>query len=93
VARTYHSISSCVIVCCKSDTIATIIETFPRNVTFIRDLICPRLVTWNVLLQCLANVQLEPRTDGFRNLYENCKFSFDYLYKVLLQLEVSFDNN
>jgi hypothetical protein len=49
----------------KSDTIASIMAASPPNVSFRRDLIGPRLVAWNVLLQRLDLVQLMPETDEF----------------------------
>ena len=42
----------------KGDTIAKVLESFPPNVTFRRDLIGPRLQSWNILLQRLTTVQL-----------------------------------
>jgi hypothetical protein len=50
----------------KSDTIATAMETSPPNVMFRRDLSSIRLVSWNALLQCLANVHLQTGPDEFR---------------------------
>jgi hypothetical protein len=49
----------------KSDTIAKVLETSPPNVSFKRDLSSQRLVSWNSLLQCLANVQLQSGHDEF----------------------------
>ena len=34
----------------KSDTLSQVLETFPPNVTFRRDLVGPRLASWNELL-------------------------------------------
>jgi hypothetical protein len=46
-------------------------EDFPPNVMFRRDLLGQRLVLWNVLLQRLANLQLQAGHDGFCwNLHE-----------------------
>ena len=50
----------------KSDTLAKVLETSPPNVTFRRDLIGPRLTSWNELLQRLALVNLTDGTDEFR---------------------------
>jgi hypothetical protein len=47
----------------KSDTIALVMATSP--VTFRYDLIGPRLVTWNALLQCLDSIQLSAGPDEF----------------------------
>jgi hypothetical protein len=69
-------------------------ETSPPNVMFRRDLVGPRLASWNALLQRLALVQLTQGADGFHwNLHENVKFSVDSMYKVLIQPDVSVDNN
>jgi hypothetical protein len=60
----------------KSDTIAKVIETSPPNMMFRRDLLGQILVSWNALLQRLANVYLQNRPDEFHwNLHENGKFS------------------
>jgi hypothetical protein len=40
----------------KGDTIAKVMENSPPSVAFRRDLSGQRLVAWNALLQCLANV-------------------------------------
>jgi hypothetical protein len=47
----------------KSDTIAKVMESSPPNVTSRRDLLSPRLISWNALLQRLATVQLTPLKD------------------------------
>jgi hypothetical protein len=74
------------IVCHKSDTIATVMETSPPNVAFRRDLLGPRLVSWNALLQRLANVQLQDESNEFRwSLHKNEKFSGNSMYNALLQ--------
>jgi hypothetical protein len=49
----------------KSDTIALVMATSPPDVTFRRDLIDPRLVTWNALLQHLEFIQLLTEPDEF----------------------------
>jgi hypothetical protein len=41
----------------KGDTIAKVMETSPPNVTFRRDLFGQSLVSWNALLQSMANIQ------------------------------------
>jgi hypothetical protein len=69
----------------KGDTIAAVLESFPPNVTFRRDLIGPRLASWNILLQHLATVQLSQGVDEFHwNLHESGKFSVDSMYKALV---------
>jgi hypothetical protein len=40
----------------KNDTIATVMESSPSNVTFKRNLLGPKLVSYNVLFQRLATV-------------------------------------
>ena len=78
----------------KGDTIATVLESSPPNVTFRRDLIGSGLASWNVLLQRLAMVQLLQGTDEFRwNLHESGKFFVDSLYRALVQPDVSVDDN
>jgi hypothetical protein len=49
--RTLYSI-----VCYKSETIAKVMATSPLDVTFRRDLLGPRLTTWNALLQRLESI-------------------------------------
>jgi hypothetical protein len=57
-----------------SDPIALVMATSPPDVTFRRDLIGPRLVAWNVLIQCLDSIQLSAGPDEFHwNLYPNGK--------------------
>ena len=78
----------------KSDTISTVMETSPPNVTFMRDLMGPRLAAWNALIGRLAMVQLSQGTDEFRwNLQENGKFSVDSMYRALVHSDVPVDNN
>ena len=73
----------------KGDTIATVMESFSPNVTFRRDLIGPRLQSWNILLQRLFTVQLSHRSDVFRwNLHGNGQFSVESMYRALLQSDV-----
>jgi hypothetical protein len=73
----------------KGDTIAKVMETSPPNVTFRRDLSGQRLVSWNALLQRLANIQLQPGHDEFCwNLHENGKFSIASMYNALILPDV-----
>jgi hypothetical protein len=59
----------------KIDTIVVVMATSPPDVTFRRDLIGPRLQSWNALLQCLDSIQRSAGTDDFRwNLHPNGKF-------------------
>jgi hypothetical protein len=76
----------------KGDTIAKVLETSPPNVSFRRDLLGQRLVSWNALLLRLANIHLQPRHDEFRwNLHENGKFSVASMYNDLIQPDIPFD--
>ena len=78
----------------KGDTIAKVLESFPPNVTFRRDLIGPRLQSWNILLQRLTTVQLSHGSDVFCwNLHGNGQFSVDSMYRALIQSNVPVDNN
>jgi hypothetical protein len=76
----------------KGDTIAKVIETSPPTVAFRRDFSEQRLIAWNALLLCLANIQLQTGHDKFRwNLYENGKFSVAYIYNALILPDVLVD--
>ena len=78
----------------KGDTIAIVMESFPPNVTFRRDLIGPRLQSWYILLQRLSTVQLSHGSDVFQwNLHENGNFSVESMYRALIQSDVPVDNN
>jgi hypothetical protein len=67
-------------------------KSSPPTVTFRRDLSGQRLVAWNVLLQRLANIQLQDGHDEFRwNLYENGKFSVASIYNTLILHDVPID--
>jgi hypothetical protein len=60
-------------------------ETSPPSMSFRRDLIGPRLASWNELLQRLASIQLIQGADEFRwNLTKNGKFSVSSMYKALI---------
>jgi hypothetical protein len=70
----------------KEESIAIVMESFPPNVTFRRDLIGTRLDTWISLLHRLSEVQLSVGTDEFHwNLSENGFFSVSSLYNALVQ--------
>ena len=78
----------------KGDTLAMVMQESPPNVAFRRDLIGPRLASWNALLERLAVVQLSQGHDEFRwNLNKNGKFSVDSMYRALVQPEIPVDNN
>jgi hypothetical protein len=69
----------------KGDTIARVLDSNPPNVTFRRNLYGPRLVSWEALLQRVANVQLTEGKDEFHwNLHENGKFSVTSMYNALI---------
>jgi hypothetical protein len=69
----------------KSDTLQKVLETSPPSLTFRRDLIGPRLTSWNELLQRLASVQLVQGDDELRwNLTKNGKFTVSSTYKALI---------
>jgi hypothetical protein len=69
----------------KGHTIAHVLETSPPNVTFGGNLYGPRLVSWEALLQRLANVHLTDGRDEFQwNLHENGKFSVASMYNDLI---------
>jgi hypothetical protein len=77
----------------KGDTIAQVMETSPPNVAFRRDLSGQRLVFWHVLLQRLANIQLQPGYDKFHwNLHENGKFSVASMHNALILPNVPIDS-
>ena len=62
----------------KGDTLASVMQTSPPNVTFRRDLLGPRLQSWNALLDRLAMVELSQGAGEFCwNLSGNGKFSVD----------------
>jgi hypothetical protein len=76
----------------EGDTIAKVMGNSPPSVTFRRDLSGQRLVAWNALLQCLANIQLQDGHDEFRwNLHENRKISVASMYNALILLDVPID--
>jgi hypothetical protein len=61
-------------------------ETSPPNMTFRRDLVGPRLVAWNELIQRLASVQLLQGSDEFRwSLTKNGVFTVGSMYKALIE--------
>jgi hypothetical protein len=66
----------------------------PPDVTFRSDLIGPRLVVWNVLLQCLDSIQLSAGPDEFRwNLHPNGNFSIGSLYNATIQSDIPVNSN
>ena len=78
----------------KGDTLAQVLVDNNPLVTFRRDLIGPRLTSWNELLQRLAFVNLSPGSDEFRWNLRSCgKFSVDSMYMALIQPAVPVDNS
>ena len=62
--------------------------------TFKRDLICPRVASWNAIIERLAMVQLPQGIGEFRcNLNKNSKFSVDSLYRALIKPVILVHNN
>jgi hypothetical protein len=84
-----NNIMRCIILCVTKVIPLLVMATSPSEVMFRRDLIGPRLDAWNVLLQCLASIQLSPGSDVFRwNLHVNGNFSVDS-YKLIYQLIIT----
>jgi hypothetical protein len=78
----------------KRDSIAIGMATSPLDVSFRQELIGPRLVAWNALLQCLESIQLSTGPDEFRcNLHPNGIFSVGLLYKTIIQSDIPVNNN
>jgi hypothetical protein len=75
----------------KSDTIATVMQDSPANMASRRDLLGPRLESWNTLLHRLEGVQLTQGPDVVRwSLIESGKFSVDSMYKALIQSDSNY---
>jgi hypothetical protein len=73
----------------KSDIIVKVMATSSPDVKFRRDLLGPRLTTWNALLQYLDFGQLSLGPDEFHwNPNANGAFSVDSLYKAILQSDI-----
>jgi hypothetical protein len=69
----------------KGDTVAHVLKSNHPNVTFRRNLYGSRLVSWEALLQCLANIQLIEGKDEFHwNLLGNGKFSVASMYNAFI---------
>ena len=78
----------------KSDTIATVMQSSPPNMTFRQTLFGPRLVMWNALLGRLTQVQLSQGPDEFHwNLQANGLFSIDSMYRALIHSGIPVDDN
>jgi hypothetical protein len=73
---------------------AKVMESSPPNVKFMRDLLGPRLASWNALLHRLANVHLQEVPGEFCwNLHENGKISIGSMYNALNQPNIPIDKN
>jgi hypothetical protein len=73
---------------------AKVMESSPPNVKFLKELLGPRLASWNALLQRLANVHLQEVPDEFCwNLHENGTISIGSMYNALNQLNIPIDKN
>ena len=69
----------------KGDTLAKVMESSPPDMSFRRDIVGPRLASWNELLLRLASVQLVQGTDEFRwNLTKNGNFMVGSMYRALI---------
>jgi hypothetical protein len=70
----------------KHDILQKVMETSPPSMTFMRDLVGPRLASWNELRQRLASVQLLQGSDELCwGLTENGVFSVGSMYKALCE--------
>jgi hypothetical protein len=70
----------------KDVTLQDVMETSPPSMTFRRDVVGPRLASWNELLHKLASVQLVQGKDIFRwELNKNGIFSVKSMYEALIE--------
>jgi hypothetical protein len=67
----------------KGHIIAHVLESYPPNMTFRRNLYGPRLISWEALCQRLANILTDGKDEFHWNLLENGKFSVASLYNAL----------
>jgi hypothetical protein len=68
----------------KDVTLQSVMVTSPPTMTFRRDVVGPRLTSWNELLQRLAPIQLVQGKDIFRwELTKNGLFSVKSMYEAL----------
>ena len=78
----------------KNNTIAHVLGSSPPNISFRRDLIGPRLVSWHNLLSRLDSINLTQGWDVFRwNLTTSGSFTMDSMYRALTHSEVPTSNN
>ena len=72
----------------KFVTIAHVLGQANRDISFRRDLLWPRLATWNELLTPLEPIQLSGEPDKFRwNLHQNGSFSVKSLYDAMVHTD------
>jgi hypothetical protein len=70
----------------KDVTLQSVMVTSPPTMTFRRDVVGPRLTSWNELLQRLAPIQLVQGKDIFRwELTKNGLFSVKSMYEALTE--------
>lgn len=70
----------------KQDSVAKVLESFPVNISFRKNLSGSKLVAWNELMACLNDIALLNARDEFRwTLNQSGKFSVKSLYRALMQ--------
>ncbi|WVZ91839.1 hypothetical protein U9M48_037962 [Paspalum notatum var. saurae] len=73
----------------KNITISEVLCSSPPNLSWRRDIVGPKLVAWNLLLSCIANITLVQEPDSFHwNLTQNGVFSVKSHYQALIHHEV-----
>lgn len=78
----------------KNNTIAQVLSSSPSNLSFRRDLIGPRLVSWHNLLSRLDSINLTQGRDVFHwNLTTSGSFTVDFMYRALTHSGVPVSNN
>ena len=77
----------------KLVTIKQVLGQENPDISFRRDLIGPRLVAWNELLNRLEVIQLSDEPDIFRwKLHQNGKFIVESMYDAMVHCDVPVDN-
>jgi hypothetical protein len=51
----------------NNDTIAKVLKSSPANVTFTKDVVAPKLASWNILMHRLTSVKLTQGADELVN--------------------------
>ena len=78
----------------KNNTIAQVLSSSPPNISFRRDLVGARLMSWHNLLSRLDLINLTQGRDVFRwNLTTSGSFTVDSMYRALTHSEVPESNN